>query len=263
MSVKKSKYQSRPIAIFDSGIGGLSIMKEIKEKIPKEQIIYLADNKNFPYGKKSKKEIFKNVLNAADFLSNKNIKALIIACNTASFFAKEIEKNFDFLVFDIASFNINNVLKKRKILKKAAIFATEATISFKMYENKKNLQFSFANFVEMIEKSQTLNWIKENKLCIEKCLKKIKPFEKEIEFVLLACTHFNFLASLLEEILQKEVIDTSLYFANSIKSSLKEKNLLSFLKEKEDLFYASKEELLWQKKLKNILNKKVEVKKWE
>src|SRR5947208_158274 len=88
-----------PIAIFDSGIGGLTVLHQALKKLPTENFIYYADSKHVPYGEKSKEEVLEYVLDAAAFLVNKKIKALVLACNTAtSIAAKELRNGYDFPV---------------------------------------------------------------------------------------------------------------------------------------------------------------------
>ena len=79
MNIKNS-----PIGFFDSGVGGLSVMKEAISIMPNENFIYFGDSKNAPYGTKELDEVKNLTLNAVDFLLNKNVKAVVVACNTAT-----------------------------------------------------------------------------------------------------------------------------------------------------------------------------------
>ena len=74
---------NRPIGMFDSGVGGLTVYKEIRKKFPNENIVYLGDTKSFPYGSKSKESIINLTKSGIDFLISKNVKAVVIACGTA------------------------------------------------------------------------------------------------------------------------------------------------------------------------------------
>ena len=84
---------NRPIGMFDSGVGGLTVYKEIKKLVPNEKIIYLGDIKNFPYGSKSKQSIIELSKRNIDFLLDKNVKTIVIACGTATSQALEEVKN--------------------------------------------------------------------------------------------------------------------------------------------------------------------------
>ena len=75
---------NRPIGMFDSGVGGLTVYKEIRKKFPNENIVYLGDTKSFPYGSKSKESIINLTKNGINFLISKNVKAVVIACGTAT-----------------------------------------------------------------------------------------------------------------------------------------------------------------------------------
>ena len=72
------------IGMFDSGIGGLTVLKELRKLLPNENYIYYADSKNNPYGEKSDEELMKIVTNIVDFLISKDVKIIVIACNTAT-----------------------------------------------------------------------------------------------------------------------------------------------------------------------------------
>ena len=75
---------SLPIGVFDSGVGGVSVLRELVSLMPNENYIYLADSKNAPYGTKSREEILSYAISCADYLVKKGIKALVVACNTAT-----------------------------------------------------------------------------------------------------------------------------------------------------------------------------------
>ena len=74
----------KPIGIFDSGLGGLTVLKEVRNVLPFENIVYFGDTKRVPYGSKSKEDIIKYTFEAIDFLISKNVKVIVIACNTAT-----------------------------------------------------------------------------------------------------------------------------------------------------------------------------------
>lgn len=87
---------NRPIGIFDSGVGGLTVLKEIKNNLPNENLIYLGDTLNFPYGPKTEEEIIGYSLKNAEFLVSKDVKIIVIACGTATSYAlKALKEKFD------------------------------------------------------------------------------------------------------------------------------------------------------------------------
>lgn len=84
---------NRPIGIFDSGVGGLTVLAEIKNNLPNENLIYLGDTENFPYGPKKKEEIIEYAIKNSEFLINHDVKVIVIACGTATSYALDILKD--------------------------------------------------------------------------------------------------------------------------------------------------------------------------
>ena len=118
---------NNPIGVFDSGIGGLTVLKKIIEILPNENYIYYADTDNVPYGTKPKDEVKKYINDAVDFLISKKVKAIVIACNTATAIAaEELRKKYDIPIIGIepaAKPAVQNRGEKRVL-----IMATPTTI---------------------------------------------------------------------------------------------------------------------------------------
>lgn len=92
----------RPIGVFDSGIGGLTVLKELEKVMPNESFVYLGDTLNFPYGSKEEREIVELSKKNAEFLISKGVKAIVIACGTATSYALEfLKKNYNIPIFGI------------------------------------------------------------------------------------------------------------------------------------------------------------------
>ena len=128
-----------PIGIFDSGIGGLTVAREIIDLMPNEKIIYFGDTLHLPYGEKSKKKVINYCLKICQFLSSKNCKAIVIACNSASSLAlNKIKKEFEekSIIFNVIDPVINCI--KKLETKKIGVIGTNATINSKIYEDKIN-----------------------------------------------------------------------------------------------------------------------------
>ena len=126
-----------PIGIFDSGIGGLTVAREITDLMPNEKIVYYGDTLHLPYGQKSKQNIINYCSKICDFLTKKKCKAIIIACNTASSIALNNIKNKVgdmYLIFNV----IDPVIKKISELKSnnIGIIGTNTTIESGVYEKK-------------------------------------------------------------------------------------------------------------------------------
>ena len=101
---------SRPIGIFDSGMGGLTVLSEIKSILPNEDCIYFGDTINFPYGPKKKEEIIHYSIKNTEFLISKNVKAIVIACGTATSQALEIlQNNFNIPIRGIIEPTVNYI----------------------------------------------------------------------------------------------------------------------------------------------------------
>ncbi|WP_185860096.1 glutamate racemase [Blattabacterium cuenoti] len=219
-----------PIGIFDSGIGGLLIAKEIKNYMPNECIIYFGDTKNMPYGNKSKEFIRNHSMKIASFLYEKKCKAIVIACNTIVSNALDIiQKEF---VKKILIFNVIEPIVKNKVLissKKIGIMATHATIRSNFYQ--KNIK-KYCPHLDIIQISTPLlatiieNGFEKNK--INYFIKKYLNHFKSIDTLLLACTHYLFLKKEIDNFYHGKVrlIDIPKIVVQEIKNKLYENNLL-------------------------------------
>ena len=231
---------NNPIGIFDSGIGGLTIARAIKRKLPNESLIYFGDTQHLPYGDKSSKSIVFFSEQIINFLRTKKCKAIIVACNSAS----------SYLPLSGDCQNIFNVidpvikyLKKFKKLK-IGIIGTKATISSKVYFNKiKSLnrelsveQMSTPLLVPMIEEGFVNEII--SKTIIKNYLTR-KQFEK-IDKLILACTHYPLIEKQIAEVCPEiEIINTVDIISEFIKDSLESLDLLSLNSSPKYDFYAS------------------------
>ena len=117
----------RPIGIFDSGVGGITVLKEIKNKMPNENIVYLGDTQNFPYGNKSKEEIIRFSIENVNKLIKKDVKIIVIACGTATSQAIDVLKGkFNIPIMGIIEPTVEYI--KNMKYKKVGVIATEGTI---------------------------------------------------------------------------------------------------------------------------------------
>ena len=126
---------NRKIGIFDSGIGGLTVLKEIEKRIPNENYIYLGDTLNFPYGEKSKEEIINYSKKNIEYLISQNVKMVIIACGTAtSQSLEEMRTIFNIPIIGIISPTVDYV--KSLNIRKIGVIATTGTIRSGAWEKK-------------------------------------------------------------------------------------------------------------------------------
>ena len=200
--------RNNPIGIFDSGIGGLSVWKELVAILPNESVIYYADSANCPYGPRKKNEIEILASNVVDFLISKNCKLIIVACNTATASA------IDFLrsKYKVPFIGMEPAVKPAALnskTKSIAVLATEGTFNGKLYNNTSN---KYAKDIELnIKVGDKLVDIVEKGLIQEPETKDyirllVKPLvEKDIDHLVLGCTHYPFLIDVLKEILPTHI----------------------------------------------------------
>jgi len=204
----------RPIGLFDSGIGGISILDKLKDLLPNENFIFLADNKNCPYGYKSKKEIISLSTKNCEKLIELNCKLLVVACNTAT--TNAIEKLRDAIAIPIIGIEpgIKPAISYTKT-KNIGILATEKTLDSKLFFETTN-----DNKIHDIKIHEQIGYklvkIIEDGLISKKELKTILKLylnpmiEKNIDYLVLGCTHYHYIEDNIKEILPKgiSVIDT-------------------------------------------------------
>lgn len=184
---------SLPIAIFDSGVGGLTVAKVLKEKHPNESIIYLADTSNRPFGTKNEQTLLSIIKKNCEFLKTQKIKALLIACHTACSLGLEIYKELQIPVYGITSSSIKT-LKRNQEDQQLVILATERTIKSQLYQKAlASINHPFppvfiANscIEKMIESIET----DESVISSELSDSLIEITNKERLTILLGCTHF-------------------------------------------------------------------------
>jgi glutamate racemase len=206
--ISKSK-PNAPIGIFDSGLGGLTVLKTLKNILPNESFIYLGDTANVPYGNKSDNTVIKCSKKILNFFISKNTKAVVIACNTASSIAyQELKKTYDIPIFDVVGPSVNYANKISKT-QKICVIGTNSTINSNAYSNafkKLNKKISIVEiscplFVPIIEEG----WSNTNiaKLIAEKYLHTIK--NTEIDTLILGCTHYPIISQTIKGVINKNI----------------------------------------------------------
>lgn len=225
---------SRPIGMFDSGVGGLTVLKEVMEECVGEKVIYLGDTKSFPYGNKTKESIINLCKNAIDFLIKKNVKAIIIACGTATSQAlEEMQKCYNIPIIGIIDSTVDYI--KNKGYKNIGVIATRGTIRSNGWQNKIDEKVENATttnkecplLAQMAEEGWTENEIA--KLVIAEYLKGFK----NIECLILGCTHYPLFKNIIENKLGKnvDVINTGEMLAKTLNETLKSSNIANEEKE--------------------------------
>lgn len=254
------------IGIFDSGVGGLTVYKEIRKKMPKESIIYLGDTENFPYGNKEKEEIIEIAIKNVEILIEKQVKAIIIACGTATSQAIDVLKGrFDIPIIGVIEPTVQYV--KEKNYKKIGIIATEGTIKSKAWERKlkKNnsdiaiISKACPMLAEIAEEGKAQS--KEGRKIIKEYMKPFK--EKNIDKIILGCTHYPIYEKIIREELKYEVelINTGVMVAEYLENYLSINNLKSNKFDKEENIYLTKPEKEFEIIAKNIMNEEINIEK--
>ena len=248
--------RDRPIGIFDSGVGGLTIYKEIHKLLPHESIIYLADSKNAPYGEKSKQEIIDISVKNTEFLLSKGCKIIVVACNTASTNAVHYLRDN----YSVPFIRVQPAIKPAALnsrTKVVGILATKGTLksdllletSQRFAQGVEVVEQVGEGLVSLIEKGQMhsteMDSLLENHL---------RPMlKKKIDYLVLGCTHYPFLTPQIKSLVgdKVSVLDSGEAIARQTKVILKQENLLN-----EDnklisrFFYTNKDTIV----LQNILD---------
>ena len=246
-----------PIGIFDSGIGGTSIWKEVVKLLPNENTIYLADSKNAPYGEKTSDEIIELCIKNTELLISKGCKLIIVACNTATTNAIDyLRKNYN-----IPFIGIEPAIKPAALCSKTGaigILATKGTLSSKLFEkttreyakNITTIEQDGEGLVPLIEAGK-LNSEELNQL-LSSYLKPMLKFN--IDHLVLGCTHYPYLIPQIREIVGAKIniIDSGEAVAIQTKNVLESEHLINNQNQKrgENLFYINKEKTV----LENILS---------
>ncbi|MDP8253615.1 MAG: glutamate racemase [Candidatus Kaelpia aquatica] len=236
-----------PIAVFDSGVGGLTIVKEILNILPQESVLYLGDTARVPYGAKSAETVKRFTEEAISFFKPKGIKMLLIACNTSSSLAlPSLREDYGFKILGVVDAGAEEAAKVSRI-KRIGVIGTEATISSGIYERKlKELDPSLEVFskscpllVPLVEEG----WIDEPESykIASKYLKSLK--DKKIDTLILGCTHYPLMKKMIQYGIGEHValIDSAKAFIKRVRNVLSSDDILSNRKDKEYRFYVTDE----------------------
>lgn len=226
---------NRPIGVFDSGLGGLSVVKQLKKYLPNERIVYFGDTGRVPYGTRSNETIIKYAKQDINFLLTHNVKMIIAACGTVS--AVFPKKNSDSLEVDYtgvlipSSIDACNATKNKKI----GVIGTGAAISSGAYENAIKAVLPdaevFTNacplFVPLVENGFIEPDNQVTKLVAQQYLEIF--IQNNVDTLILGCTHFPIISDIIGGILGENVtlIDTGLSTAIKAKEILNKKNMMA------------------------------------
>jgi len=221
----------RPIGVFDSGIGGLSLVAELQKQLPRESIIYFADVARQPFGEKSPEEVIRISTEIAGFLAGQGAKAIVVACSTASAVALPVlEEKFPVPVIGIITPRLTDAVLQTTKNKKVGIISTELTARSGSF--KKALEAADpAVTVYSVPCSRLVNMISEGAIFDEKIVKAadeylIPLFKEGVDTLILGCTHFNFIIDVVSALAEKRmaVVSPPAATVGTLRDILREKD---------------------------------------
>lgn len=223
----------KAIGVFDSGIGGLTVVKRVIASLPNENIVYFGDTARVPYGSKSNSTVVEYSLQAAGFLMKKNVKMIVVACNTASSVALEaLKESFNVPIVGVIEPGAKYALEKTKNFK-IGVIGTHATINNKAYSKKIKM---LAPKAEVYEKACPLfvplaeeGWGNHPAalLIAEEYLKEMR--ESGIDILTLGCTHYPILTDAIQKTIgdSVELIDSGVAASTVVREELIKNGLLT------------------------------------
>ena len=220
-----------PIGVFDSGVGGLTVAREIMRNLPEENLVYFGDTARVPYGSKSRETVLRYSRQIIRFLRTREVKAIVIACNTASAYAlEEVKKELDIPIIGVVKPGAKvscEVTKNKRI----GVIGTEATVSSGIYTSfiqKRDAGIEVIGkacplFVPLVEEG----WLKDS-VTYEVAARYLRELmEKDIDTLILGCTHYPLLRSMLREIVGESVtlVNPAYETARELKELLQKEGL--------------------------------------
>ncbi|WP_396196457.1 glutamate racemase [Flavobacterium sp.] len=246
-----------PIGLFDSGIGGTSIWKEVRALLPNENTIYLADSKNAPYGLKSKEEIIFLSEKNTEILLEQNCKLIVVACNTATTNAiKELRAKYK-----VPFIGIEPAIKPAALQSKTqtiGILATKGTLNSALF-HENVAKHPEVKIVEQIGHG-LVQLIENDAIASEEMTELLKSYllpmvEKNIDYLVLGCSHYPYLIPQIKKIIPAKIkiIDSGEAVAKQTKKILEERDLLNVSNSTPtSLFYTNSSKDVLQKILSPI-----------
>lgn len=224
---------NRPIGIFDSGVGGLTVMREVMEQLPYENLIYFGDTARIPYGSRSVQTIKKYAYQCASFLKSKNVKTIVIACNTASSIALEhLQENFDLPIIGVIDPGARSAASATKN-SRIGVIGTLATINSSAYQKKimeyrhnaEVIGIPCPLFVPIIEEGWEYSTVAE--LTVEKYFAEL--IEHDVDTLVLGCTHYPILRYTIKKVIGSNIklINPAFETSRDLKKVLANQSILN------------------------------------
>lgn len=222
---------NRPIGVFDSGFGGLTVLKEIMSGMPGESLVYFGDNGRAPYGNKSKDTVLKYTFQDIRFLLNQDIKMMVIACNTMSAISiKQVKNTFDIPVIEVIEPGAIAAVRETKS-KRVGVIGTTNTVNSGVYENAIN---NIDNEIQVFSKACPLfvplaeeGWW-ENDIAERIAREYLAPFkEYDIDTLVLGCTHYPILYNTIKKVVGPDVklVSSAQEVARAVRKLIEENDI--------------------------------------
>ena len=233
MTSDREQLQNAPIGVFDSGVGGLTVAREIMRQIPNEKIVYFGDTARVPYGSKSKDTVTKYSKQIVRFLRTQNVKAVVVACNTASAYAlDEIEKEIDIPIIGVVKPGAK-VAAEATRNGKIGVIATEGTINSQIYstyikqinENIHVIGKACPLFVPLVEEGLLVDPVTD-----EIAMRYLTELiDRDIDTLILGCTHYPLIRSTVGKIMGDKVtlVNPAYETARELRELLETEDLLN------------------------------------
>ncbi|MCD4779681.1 MAG: glutamate racemase [Candidatus Omnitrophica bacterium] len=226
-----SQDKESPIGVFDSGLGGLTVVKALMRQLPDEHIVYFGDTARVPYGTKSKASIKRFSLENAQILVNRNVKMIVVACNSSSSYAlASLRKKFSLPIIGVVNPGAQAAVGM-STNNRIGVIATSATISSGVYVkavkkiNSSSCVFTQACplFVPLVEEG----WL-QKKVTYDIALEYLDPLKRQrVDTLILGCTHYPLLKPVIEKVMGPAVclVDSAEAVASQVQSILKRRKL--------------------------------------
>ncbi|WP_335982314.1 glutamate racemase [Fusobacterium polymorphum] len=252
------------IGVFDSGLGGVTVLKSLLKDLPYEEYIYYGDSGNAPYGSgKTKEEIQNLCAKIMDFLIENNCKVVVIACNTATVAALEyLKEKYSIPIIGIIDSGAK-IAVQNSSLKKVAVFSTEFTANSNAYKNTiqkydrdfEVIQVACIEFCPMIEKGwETYD---NNQEILEKYINKIP---NDVDALVLGCTHYPIIEDYIKKKFNKIILDPAVGLSFELKKLLKNLNIFNDNKiKKKPIFFTTGEIDKFKLTAEKFLGEEIEV----
>lgn len=249
--------KDKAIGVMDSGVGGLTVLKQLLNVMPSENYLYFGDTKNLPYGEKTKEQLIEIVKEIFDFFEKQNVKAVVLACNTTSATAyEELKDKYSFKIYPLIQ-TVSKCVVLDKSLDRIGVMATQATVNSQKYtsELKKNnpaievFEQACPKWVPIVE-----NQIKDydEKTVITEYLNNVLAFNPKK--IILGCTHYPYLLDKLAKYAPQDLfINPAQLFANYIKQDLLKCNILNTVSSGSVSYFASSGPDVFKKNAKLFL----------